>query len=154
VLGHSELTIGLLWGAGALSEIALFVFSKRAVARIGALGLLLCGAVAGIIRWSLMPLGLPLAALFPLQLLHAFTFGASNLGAMYFISVQIEHKFSATAQSLYSSAVMGIALSATTLISGYLFEAHGAAVFFAMAVMSLGGFVLCLSMIRTQRRDL
>lgn len=152
-LGHSELMIGLLWGVGVLAEIMLFVFSKRAVARIGALGLLLSGAVAGGVRWSLMPLDLPIAALFPLQLLHGVTFGAAHLGAMYFISERIEQKFSATAQSLYSSAVMGIALSATTLLSGYLFETYGAAVFFAMAAMSLGGFVLCLMMIWGKRRE-
>ncbi len=152
-LGHSELIIGLLWGLGVFAEIALFMFAKQAVARVGALGLLMCGAVAGFVRWSLMPIDLPLALLFPLQLLHAFTFGAAHLGAMYFITEQIEQKFSATAQGLYSSAVMGIALSAATLLSGYLFEAHGAAVFLAMAAMSLGGFVICLYMIRTRRRD-
>ncbi len=99
-----------------------------------------------------MPVDLPLALLFPLQLLHAFSFGATHLGAMYFIAEQIEQKFSATAQGLYSSAVMGIGLGLATLLSGYLFELHGAAVFFAMAGMSLGGFVICLYMIRTKRR--
>ena len=85
-LGHSELIIGLLWGVGVFAEIVLFLYARQAVARIGALGLLLSGAVAGVIRWSLMPVDLPLALLFPLQLLHAFSFGATHLGAMYFIA--------------------------------------------------------------------
>ncbi len=152
-LGHSELIIGLLWGFGVLAEIVLFVYAKQALARVGAMGLLLLGAAAGVVRWSLMPLDLPLAALFAVQVLHAFTFGAAHLGAMYFIAGQIEQKFSATAQGLYSSAVMGIALSLTTLLSGYLYEHHGALVFFAMAAMSLGGLVICLFMIRYNRKD-
>jgi len=152
VLGHSELVIGVLWAVGVAAEIVLFVFAKKAVARIGALRLLMWGAAAGCIRWSLMPIDLPLAALFPLQVLHAFTFAAAHLGAMFFITDQIEQKFSATAQTLYSSAVMGVALSATTLVSGYLFELYGSAVFIAMAVMSLGGLMLSLVMIRTQNQ--
>lgn len=151
-LGHSELIIGLLWGLGVIAEVILFVYAKQALARVGALGLLLIGGIAGVVRWSLMPLDLPLVLLFPLQVLHAFTFGAAHLGAMYFITDQVDPKLSATAQGLYSSAVMGIALSLTTLLSGYLFEAHGGLVFLAMAAMSLGGALIAGFMIKGARR--
>lgn len=150
-LGHSELVIGLLWGIGVIAEIILFIYARRLLSRMGALGMLLTGAAAGVVRWAMMPLDMPLAGLFFLQVLHAFTFGSAHLGAMYFISDHIEQKFSATAQGLYSSAVMGIALSLATLLSGYLYERYGALVFLAMAVMCLAGFVLCLLMIRDRR---
>ncbi len=151
--GHGEGVIGLLWAEGVLAEIVLFIFAAQALARVGPLGLLLLGGLAGVVRWGLMPFveALPLIAV--LQLLHAFSFGAAHLGAMYFISERIDARLSATAQGLYSSAVMGIALSTATLVSGYLYDASGGLVFLAMAGMSFFGLVVCIALMQSCAKE-
>jgi PPP family 3-phenylpropionic acid transporter len=43
-----------LWAEGVVAEIALFWQSAPLVARLGPLGLMALGGVAGIVRWSLI----------------------------------------------------------------------------------------------------
>ena len=85
-LGFSDATIGFLWAEGVLAEIVLFWQGRRLLARFGPVGLLMLGGAAGILRWSLAGLVSWLPAVVALQVLHAFTFGASHLGAMQFLS--------------------------------------------------------------------
>jgi len=55
-LGFSDPVIGVLWAEGVVAEIVLFWLSAPLVARIGPLGLMALGGVAGILRWSLLGL--------------------------------------------------------------------------------------------------
>ena len=50
--------------------------------------------------------GLP--GLAALQLLHAFTFGASHLGAMHFLSRKVPPSAAARAQSIYAALSSGL----------------------------------------------
>jgi PPP family 3-phenylpropionic acid transporter len=141
-LGHSETMIGLFWAEGTIAEILVFMFAHRLIKHVGALGLMFLGAVAGVIRWTIMAYATSVTDIAAIQLLHGFTFGASHLGAMYYINSHVADHLSATAQGLYSSTVMGLALSGATLVSGYLFDAHGGLVFLAMAGMSMVGLLV------------
>ncbi len=144
-LGYSGATIGVLWGIGVLAEIILFWFAVPVMARWRAVDLLLAGALATVIRWGSMAMGPPLLLLFPLQILHAFTFGAAHLGSMYFISRHLSRKHAGTGQGLYASLAMGIIMGASTLASGELYALWGGRAYLVMAglgLVSLGGIVV------------
>ncbi len=119
--GLSETTIGLLWALGVLVEIGLFAIGARALARLGAMGLLLSAGLGGLLRWTVLALSTHPAALFAVQGLHALTFAAAHLGAMHFIAQAIPASHAVRAQGLYSALSMGALLGLAMLISGWLY---------------------------------
>src|SRR3546814_8893414 len=78
--------IGLLWAEGVIAEVLLFACGAKVVQRLGPARMLLLGALAGVVRWTLLAASTDLAVLFAAQALHAFTFGAAHLGAIAFIA--------------------------------------------------------------------
>lgn len=138
--GYSETVIGLLWAESVIAEIILFAFGARLVRRFGPAKLIVLGGMAGAVRWSVTGTAGGLEVLVVMQVLHAFTFAATHLGAIYFISRRVPQAVSASAQSLYSAVVMGLALGLAMLVSGNLYGLYGAGAYQAMAVMAaLGG---------------
>ncbi len=75
-----------MWAISVLAEVLLFAFARKVLKRVSPVHLLLAGGLAAIVRWVSMSFDPPLAALVGLQVLHAFTFGATHLGAMHFIA--------------------------------------------------------------------
>jgi MFS transporter, PPP family, 3-phenylpropionic acid transporter len=138
-LGFSDTVIGILWAEGVVAEIVLFWYGAPIVARLGPLGLLALGGVGGILRWSLMGLvpGLGAAAL--LQMLHALTFGASHLGAMYLLARSVPPEAAASAQSLYAALSAGLGSGLVMLAAGSLYAAYGGQAYLFMAMLSAGG---------------
>lgn len=146
-VGYSDTVIGLLWAEGVVAEIILFIFAAGLVAKIGPTGLIVLGGLAGALRWGLTSISDALPLLIVAQLLHAFTFGAAHLGAIHYINQAINPSLSATAQSLYSAAVMGFALGIATSISGALYGSIGSQAFFTMGVMAAAGGMVAIFMI-------
>jgi MFS transporter, PPP family, 3-phenylpropionic acid transporter len=138
-LGFSDTIIGVLWAEGVVAEVVLFWYGAPVVARLGPLGLLALGGVGGIVRWSLMGSvsGLPAAAV--LQLLHALTFGASHLGAMYMLARSVPPEAAASAQSLYAALSAGLGSGLVMLAAGTLYAAYGGQAYLFMALLSAGG---------------
>jgi PPP family 3-phenylpropionic acid transporter len=143
--GHSEKVIGWLWAEGVVAEIVLFAFGARLVRLIGPGLLIALGGAAGALRWAMTGTTDALAALVLLQALHAFTFGATHLGAIYFIAGRFPAAVSASAQSLYSATVMGLALGMASLLAGRLYALHGGAAYWVMAALAaLGGLAAAM----------
>ena len=117
-------------------EIILFQYSSLVLNRISPTMLIVISAAAGIIRWSIMVYTDFLPALIFAQVLHGLTFGAAHLGAIHYISETIPPNLSATAQSLLSAVVMGLAIGLTTMISGVLYSSVGSLAYFPMAGMA------------------
>jgi len=145
--GISATWCAVLWAVGVSVEIILFAFSRTAVARFGAIGLLLLGAVAGVVRWLAMAFDPPLAALIALQGLHGLTFGAAHLGALHFMSENVPPSEAATAQALYASVTAGIGLGLVTLISGPLYASLGGMAYLPMAIMCVVGVAATLALL-------
>lgn len=141
-IGFDEWTIGLLWAEGVVAEVILFVFAAGVVRKIGPARLIALAGLAALIRWTVMGLTDDLWITVALQLLHAFTFGAAHLGAIYFIADRMPEDVSATAQTLYALTVSGLGIGLTSYVSGHLYEAFEAQAYFAMAVMSGVGMLL------------
>lgn len=147
-IGFDNFTIGLLWAEGVVAEVILFVFAAGAVRKIGPARLIALAGLAALIRWMAMGLTEDLWLTIALQLLHAFTFGAAHLGAIYFISERMPEDVSATAQVLYALAVSGFGIGLTSYASGHLYEAYAGQAFFAMAIMGAIGMLLAWSIRR------
>lgn len=145
-LGFSGDAIGLLWATGVIGEIALFTFSGRVLGRLTPRRLLMLGAAAAVVRWTVFPL-LPAAlpAWMAVQLLHAATFAAAHLGIMHIVTHRVAERRAATAQGLMVS-INGGAMALSTLASGLLYRAWGGGGFAGMAVVAaLGGVILAIA---------
>ncbi len=151
--GHSGATVGALWGAGVLAEVALFWFSGGVMARLGAVRLLMLGAAAGAARWAGLSMDPPLSALFALQALHGLSFGAAHLGAIEYIRTRTPAHLAATAQAVYAAVTGGVFMTAAMWASGPLYERYRADAWWVMAAMAAGAFVLTLALRRISPRE-
>lgn len=138
--GFGDDVIGGLWATGVMAEVLLFAFSGAVMARVTPTTLLLIAAGAGVLRWGVIGTTANPLLLFPIQTLHALTFGATHLAAMHFIARTAPLGCSATAQGLYSSTAMGGLLGLGVILSGRIFEAAGGGgAFLVMSGLSLAG---------------
>jgi PPP family 3-phenylpropionic acid transporter len=137
-LGLSATWTGVLWAIAVIVEIALFARSGAVLKVLSPLGLIALGGVAAVVRWIAMAFDPPLAALIPLQMLHALTFGATHIGTVHFISQNIPPERAGTAQALQASVTAGIAMGGATLLAGQLYGPIGAKAYLAMALLGAG----------------
>lgn len=134
--GIDDRIIGLLWAEGVLVEVLLFAFAGRVLAKIGVTGLLALAGAGGVLRWSGLALTTDLALLFPLQILHALTFGAAHLASMYFMQRAVPDRAMSSAQSLYYALPLGIGMGLALSLSGVLVRDYAAQAYLAMALLS------------------
>ncbi|MBC9179757.1 MFS transporter [Pseudoroseomonas ludipueritiae] len=148
--GHAPVTIGLLWAEGVVAEILLFAFGRRLTEALGVRGMMLLGALGGLLRWGLLGATTWLPALVLAQLLHAATFGAQYLAAMRLLQHLVPPAQASTAQSLHASLGGGLGTGLLTLACGPLYAAWGGAgAFWAMAGLCLLAVPVALGL----RRD-
>lgn len=140
--GIDERTIGLLWAEGVIAEVLLFAVAGRYLARLGPAAMLTIAATAGLVRWTTIGLTTDLAYLFPVQILHAFTFGATHLAMIRFMSKAIPERMAATAQSLYDSLAMGVVFGGLMVGAGFLYDSYAGGAFLFMAGCSAAGLAL------------
>jgi MFS transporter, PPP family, 3-phenylpropionic acid transporter len=150
-IGISSTVIGTLWSIGVLAEILLFAYAGRIARHIGPAPLMMIGAGAALIRWSLTSLDPPLPVLFVLQSMHGLTFGATYLGAMEFMKRAIPPHMTATAQGIYASFSAGIGMGSGYLAAGPLYRAFGAHAYLGMAALSLAALGLGFLLLRHWR---
>jgi len=146
--GLSGAWIGTLWAIGVIAEVILFAYSGPLGQRLGAVGLILAGAAAAVLRWTAMAFDPPLAALIPLQALHALTFGAAHVGAMLFVARAVPHKGLGSAQALYAVVAAGLGVGAVGLVSGPLYAAYGGQMYFLPAALALIGFAVGFALLK------
>lgn len=151
--GLSGGMIGGLWALGVVAEVVLFAFSGRVVARFGAERLLMAGAVAGVLRWTVLAFSTDPWLLAPAQVLHAATFGCTHLGAMHFIARHVDNGLTARAQATYSSVAMGLAPGVGMLVAGRLYAAFDGLAFLATAIVALAGTVCAIALLKRRDRD-
>lgn len=149
--GISAPWIGTLWAVGVASEIVLFATIGRLPAAWRTpFRLIGMGAVAALVRAIGMALFADhLGAVLVLQLLHGFTFGATQLGAMAAVSQFAPDGARGRAQGTFSAA-NALASATSTLTSGLAYAAGGGMLAFGlMAPLALVGLVLA---VMAQRR--
>jgi PPP family 3-phenylpropionic acid transporter len=142
-------TLGLLWAVGVAAEIAILALSARIFntrdRERRAAQLLLVGAAAGVLRWSVTALDPPLAMLLLIQALHGLTFGATLLGGMEALRAMVPQRLLAPALGLFAAMVHGVVIGSVTLVLGGRFGPQGQAGFLLMALVAAAGFVVALA---------
>jgi MFS transporter, PPP family, 3-phenylpropionic acid transporter len=128
--------IGALWALGVVAEIALFAISGRL--SIAPTTLLMLGGAGAVIRWGAMAFDPPPALLPPLQCLHAFSFGATHLGAVAVVARRAPAELAATAQG-YFAVALGLVMAAALGVSGVLYAHWGSFAYGAMALVAAAG---------------
>jgi MFS transporter, PPP family, 3-phenylpropionic acid transporter len=136
--GISGPAIGGLWAIGVVAEVVLFALSARLVGWFGATGMIILGGAGGVVRWSVMALDPPLAALPLLQGLHALSFAATHIGTMHYLAQAVPTRRGATAQGDLV-AVQGIVFAGLMSVSGVLVGAYGSLAYAAMAAAAAVG---------------
>jgi MFS transporter, PPP family, 3-phenylpropionic acid transporter len=150
--GLDGTAIGLLWAIGVVAEIGLFAVSRRVIARVGAVEMILLGGIGAVLRWTAMAFDPPAILLPVLQCLHGLSFGATHLGAMDVLSQLAHRQGGATAQGDFS-AVQGGTFAAAMGVSGVLVAAFGSAAYVAMAAIAAAGLAIALAARRTWRES-
>ena len=144
--GISAPWIGTLWAVGVASEIVLFATIDRLPAGWRTpFRLIGMGAVAALVRAIGMALFADhLGAVLVLQLLHGFTFGATQLGAMAAVSQFAPDGARGRAQGTFSAA-NALASATSTLTSGLAYAAGGGMLAFGlMAPLAVVGLLLAV----------
>ena len=148
--GISSVWAGVLWAVGVITEIGLFAFSRRIGVLLGSIGMIAIGALAGVLRWTLMAFDPPLALLLPLQVLHGLTYGATHIGAVHWMSERIPQAQAGTAQAIYAAVTHGIAMGAATIAAGWLYAGWQGGAYLAMAAVSGVGLIAALMLHRAR----
>lgn len=143
--GIGDETIGLLWAAGVVAEIALFVVAGRIAIRFDPPVFLIVAGLAAVVRWGLFPAADTLAAMLALQMLHALTFGAAHLGAMAILARVVPSRWAGTGQGLLATSI-GVQMAAGLSLCGALFETDPDLPFYMMAAVSAGGTLAMLAL--------
>lgn len=152
-LGITDGWIGLLWALGVAAEIALFSVSGKALTRFGATGLLLIGGLGGLVRWTAMAFDPPFWLLFPLQCLHALTFGATYLGALNLIQSRVPEHRTGSAQSIHAALASGIVMGVVTMVAGQIYGPLGAGSFLVMSLIAALGIIAAVYLHRLPAAD-
>ena len=140
-LGISENLVGQLYGAGVVAEIILFALIGKLAPGLSPARFIAFGALAGVIRWPLTAMLSDPLWLFPLQSLHALTFGATHLGAMAFLSRHVPARLSATGQALYAAMIGGVLMGAAMAVSALAYDRLAGDAYWVMGLFSLAGLV-------------
>lgn len=136
--GFGGVTIGALWALGVVAEIVLFALAPRLPKRIGPVTLILIGSAGGIVRWIATALDPTTAVLFPLQFLHALSFGATHLGTMMYLSQNAPEGGRAAAQGDIATA-NSLMMAAASALAGLLYGIGSGPAYMAMAVIAATG---------------
>jgi PPP family 3-phenylpropionic acid transporter len=144
--------IGALWATGVAAEIVFFTLIAKYFTRFSPAWLLVIGAGASIVRWGALALAPPLEVLFPLQMLHALTFGATYLGFLRYAADHAPERYGATAQAVNSALSGGLVLAGATYASGYAYAAFGPGGFAVMAAPAALGLA-CATMLALKGRN-
>ncbi|NEX94733.1 MFS transporter [Caulobacter sp. 17J65-9] len=132
---------GLLWATGVAAEIVFMWFMQPFRRRMGPWRLVMLGGAAAMVRWTAMAFAPPLAWLWPLQMLHAFTFAAAFLGGLQIIEKLTPRESSSAAQTLSSALSSGLLTGLGTIMAGPLYDRYGAGGYLAMTAMAGLGLV-------------
>ncbi len=136
--GLDGTAVGILWAIGVAAEITLFAFSGRLPLWLRPPALLLAGALGASLRWTIMALDPPTAALPFLQCLHGLSFGATHLGAIGFVARAAPAGRAATAQGSLA-VVLGGTMAGSMSLSGVLYENFGGQAYAGMALLAAAG---------------
>lgn len=139
--GISTGVIGTLQAIAISFEIMAFWFGARLLGDRDPMLMIWIAGVAASFRWAVMALNPALPVLLAVQVLQGITSTGAILGVMLVIARRVPVRFSATAQGL-NAVLLGFAMAAVTLGSGFLWSRGIAVSYGAMALLAMIGAVV------------
>jgi PPP family 3-phenylpropionic acid transporter len=140
--GISKTVAGAIWAEGIVAEIVLLWIAARTVDRWRPTTLLMIGAAAAVVRWSIVGLTTAPGWLFATAWLHALTFACTYLGSVRALERRVPVHQRATAQGLLGACTSGVGMAVCGLIGGFAYERWEGLAFLTMAAFALVGFGL------------
>jgi MFS transporter, PPP family, 3-phenylpropionic acid transporter len=147
-LGLSSAWIGSLWAISIAVEVLLFSFSGVVIKRLGVWNLVALGALASVIRWTMMAFDPSLPTLVLLQVLHAATFAGTHIGAMHFIREHVPEAQAGMAQALNVTFTTGVMMGLGQVLAGQTYDRFGALSYLGMAAVAGMGLAVCVIQMR------
>jgi PPP family 3-phenylpropionic acid transporter len=140
------------WSLGVVAEIVVFFFMVGLLRRFGLRTILLLSFAAAIARFLMIGWGVDNVPLIVVaQLLHGLTFGAYHAAAIAAVNRWFPGRCQARGQALYSSLSFGAGGLLGSLLSGWSWDAWGAASTYTMssAFALLGLFFVAVGVKRS-----
>lgn len=140
--GIQDAAIGLLIAEGIVAEVALFIWGRRLVERLGPARLTALAAGASLLRWTATAFVTDVPALAVIQLLHAATFACQHLSTMLVLRT-LPAQRAGTAQALMSALGFSAPTGLLIWVSGQIYGVAGGLTFLLMA--AVGGSALLVT---------
>jgi MFS transporter, PPP family, 3-phenylpropionic acid transporter len=142
--GIDFFTISALWSESVFAEVVVFLLiGPWLLRRIGCNGSMMLATGAGAIRWSIAAFTTSPWLLACIQPLHGLTFALFHLAAIQLIVAVAPVRLAATAQAIYGTFCVGLAIALLTGVSGLLYARVGGLAFLFMAALCLVAFPVC-----------
>lgn len=132
-LGTSSTVMGLTLTVATISEIPVFLYSKKLLDRWGAKVLLASAIFFTVVRAFAYVLMTAPWQVLPISLLHGPTFAAMWAAGVAYADESAPPGLGATAQGIFSGVVLGLGVALGAFVGGFLYEAYGALVVFQFA---------------------
>jgi PPP family 3-phenylpropionic acid transporter len=132
--GYSKSLVGWMWTLGVLAEILVFARLPQLFGRWSLRVVLLVSFGCAIVRFLMIGWGvawLPLVIV--AQLLHGATFGAYHAASVAAVNRWFTGRLQARGQALYSAISFGAGGMVGGLVSGYTWDALGAALTYSLS---------------------
>ncbi|MGQ3293632.1 MAG: MFS transporter [Shinella sp.] len=139
-MGFSGTDVGILWGAGVLAEVVMFVFSVQLRRRFNLWSMMTLGCAVAVVRWALFPIEMSFTGYLVLQCLHAFTYAIIHMSLQSRLVERVAEEQEGAAQGLYFF-YNGIFMAIATFASGYVFSWYGVSGFYLMSAVAAAGLV-------------
>ncbi len=149
--GIPDGAIGLLIAEGIVAEVALFVWGRPLVERLGPARLTAVAAAASLLRWTATAFVTDVPALAAIQLLHAATFACQHLSTMLVLRT-LPAQRAGTAQALMSALGFSAPTGLLIWLSGQLYSVAGGLTFLLMAAVGGSALLLLPAMARIYPR--
>jgi len=127
--------VGLLIAEGIVAEIALFIWGRRLVERIGPGRLTMLAAGISVVRWTALAFVVDPWALAALQVLHAGTFALQHLSAMQVLG-RVGPARAGMAQAWLSALGYALPTAGLVWLAGQLYARQPALAFLTMAAVA------------------
>lgn len=130
--GIGDTVIGLLIAEGIVVEVALFVWGRALVERLGPAWLTAAAAGAGVLRWTVTALTVEVPVLAVVQVLHSATFACQHLATMQVLR-RLPPEQAGMAQTLVAALGFSLPTAVLSWAVGQMFVPLGGLVFLPMA---------------------
>ena len=142
--GVDFFTVSILWSEAVFAEVVEFLpIGPWLVRRIGPSGSMALAAGAGVLRWSIAAFTTSPGLLACIQPLHGLTFALFHLAAIQLIVAVAPIRLAATAQAIYDTLCVGLAIALLTFVSGLLYARAGGGAFLLAAALCLLALPIC-----------